>query len=180
MTQTPHDSTAPASPKKSSVPVFVWILGGCGCVGFGCLPVLGILLAIALPSVLNQVGKARGSEAKSNLGTLNRAQQAYHLENNVFAKSIQDLDARVSGKFFTYQTEPSGNPNVVITTATPTKPDLKSYTGVAFILGSGQAANFASGICETDTASTTPPQLTSIPTSVAEPIECPPGSTLIP
>jgi type IV pilus assembly protein PilA len=180
MTQTPHDSTAPASPKKSSVPVFVWILGGCGCVGFGCLPVLGILLAIALPSFLNQVGKARGSEAKSNLGTLNRAQQAYHLENNIFAKSIQDLDARVSGKFFTYQTEPSENPNVAITTATPTKPDLKSYTGVAFIIGSGQAANFASGICETDTASPTPPQLTSIPTSVAEPIECPPGSTLIP
>lgn len=179
MTQTPHDSPAPASSKKSGVPVFVWILGGCGCLGIGGFFFL-ILLAIALPSFLNQVGKARGSEAKANLGTINRAQQAYQLENKVFAKSIQDLDTRVSGTFFTYQIEPSRNPNVVVTTATPTKPDLKSYTGVAFIIGSGQAANFGSGICETNAVSPTPPQLTSIPTSVAEPIECPPGSTLIP
>jgi type IV pilus assembly protein PilA len=64
--------------------------------------IVGVLAAIALPSFLNQVNKARGSEGKSNLGTINRAQQAFRLENNVMATALGNLDARVSGKFYTY------------------------------------------------------------------------------
>ena len=41
--------------------------------------IIGILAAIALPSFLNQANKARQSEAKSSVGALNRAQQAYYL-----------------------------------------------------------------------------------------------------
>ncbi len=47
--------------------------------------IIGILAAIALPSFLNQANKAKQSEAKTYVGSANRAQQAYFLENNEFA-----------------------------------------------------------------------------------------------
>jgi type IV pilus assembly protein PilA len=47
--------------------------------------IIGILSAIALPSFLNQANKAKQSEAKTYIGSMNRAQQAYYLEANTFA-----------------------------------------------------------------------------------------------
>lgn len=47
--------------------------------------IIGILAAVALPSFLNQANKARQSEAKTYIGSMNRAQQAYYLENGTFA-----------------------------------------------------------------------------------------------
>ncbi|MFP5271380.1 type IV pilin-like G/H family protein [Coleofasciculus sp.] len=46
--------------------------------------IIGILSAIALPSFLNQANKAKQSEAKQYIGSMNRAQQAYYLEKNEF------------------------------------------------------------------------------------------------
>jgi type IV pilus assembly protein PilA len=46
--------------------------------------IIGILAAIALPAFLNQANKAKQSEARTNAGSLNRAQQAYFLEKNEF------------------------------------------------------------------------------------------------
>lgn len=46
--------------------------------------IIGILSAIALPSFLNQANKAKQSEAKQYIGSMNRAQQAYYLEKNKF------------------------------------------------------------------------------------------------
>jgi prepilin-type N-terminal cleavage/methylation domain-containing protein len=47
--------------------------------------IIGILAAIALPSFLNQANKARQSEAQTYTGSVNRAQQAFYLENSEFA-----------------------------------------------------------------------------------------------
>jgi type IV pilus assembly protein PilA len=47
--------------------------------------IIGILAAIALPSFLNQANKAKQSEAKTYVGSMNRAQQAYYLENDSMA-----------------------------------------------------------------------------------------------
>ncbi len=49
--------------------------------------IIGVLAAIALPNLLGQIGKARTVEARSNLGSLDRAEQAYQAENAVFAPS---------------------------------------------------------------------------------------------
>jgi prepilin-type N-terminal cleavage/methylation domain-containing protein len=46
--------------------------------------IIGVLAAIALPNLLNQVAKGRQAEARNNLGTINRAQQAYRLETGTF------------------------------------------------------------------------------------------------
>ncbi|MGK7931607.1 MAG: type IV pilin protein [Microcystaceae cyanobacterium] len=49
--------------------------------------IIGVLSAIAIPAVMSQIGKAREGEAKSLIGALNRAQQAYFSENGEFAVS---------------------------------------------------------------------------------------------
>ena len=49
--------------------------------------IIGILAAIALPAFLNQANKAKQSEAKTNNGSVNRAQQAYYLEKAEFAEN---------------------------------------------------------------------------------------------
>ena len=50
--------------------------------------IIGILAAIALPSFLNQANKARQSEAKTYVGTYNKGQQAYYVENATFADEL--------------------------------------------------------------------------------------------
>ncbi|MBF2029586.1 MAG: type IV pilin-like G/H family protein [Oscillatoriales cyanobacterium C42_A2020_001] len=52
--------------------------------------IIGILAAIALPAFLNQANKAKQSEAKTYVGSMNRGQQAYYLEKNQFI--IKDDD----------------------------------------------------------------------------------------
>ncbi|MEO0375955.1 MAG: type IV pilin-like G/H family protein, partial [Cyanobacteria bacterium P01_A01_bin.17] len=128
----------------------------------------------------NEVDTEKEYEAKSNLGTLNRAQQAFHLENSVFAQELDALDARPSGQYFTYQVVPQTNSKSAIATATPIRSDLKSYTGFAFILGSTSADyKFVSGICETNNSSVNPPTAPSVPSSPGELVQCPPGSSLV-
>ena len=53
--------------------------------------IIGILAAIALPSFLNQASKARQSEAKTYVGSMNRSQQAYYLEKQQFAPNLSAL-----------------------------------------------------------------------------------------
>ena len=53
--------------------------------------IIGILSAIALPSFLNQANRARQSEAQTYVGSMNRAQQAFYLENVAFTDEINRL-----------------------------------------------------------------------------------------
>jgi type IV pilus assembly protein PilA len=179
MTQTPGEPIPGGTTKKGGVPVFVWVLGGCGCLTVGGFVFL-ILLAIALPSFLNQVGKARSSEAKSNLGTLNRAQQAFQLENGSFSPALEKLDARISSKFYSYEVVPSDPKLSTFTTATPVDPSssLKSFIGFIF-LTDPTTSKVIYGICETDQPSQIPPS-PPLPPIPGQEVVCPPGSFLIP
>lgn len=66
---------------------------------------LGILAALAIPNFLKQVGKAREVEFTNTIGTINRAQQTYHWEKNVFAntgidtQTIQNLGLSFDNKY---------------------------------------------------------------------------------
>ena len=55
--------------------------------------IIGILAAIALPSFLNQANKARQSEAQTYAGSVNRAQQAFYLENSKFSGPGTGIDS---------------------------------------------------------------------------------------
>jgi type IV pilus assembly protein PilA len=116
--------------------------------------IVGVLAAIALPSFLNQIGKARGSEAKSNIGTINRSQQAFRLENNIFASSLGSLDAKISGKFYSYQLGTGSATDASVAAPLVAGSDLKTYAGAV-----KQSASdvFGQVICESTTNGGTVP-----------------------
>lgn len=99
--------------------------------------IIGILSAIALPAFLNQANKARSAEAKSNIGAINRAQQAYILANPEFvtdnAKFKQlEMGIKTQTENFIYAIK-GGTDGSALATATPTtakKPAvLKGFIG---------------------------------------------------
>ena len=57
------------------------------------LVIAGMLAAMAIPSFIKQVGKARESEIKNAVGSANRAQQAYHWEKATFAQGADDQES---------------------------------------------------------------------------------------
>ncbi len=58
--------------------------------------IVGILAAVATPSLLTNIGKARETEATSNLGIISRSQQGYHFEKQTFADTMLKLTSNVS------------------------------------------------------------------------------------
>jgi type IV pilus assembly protein PilA len=70
--------------------------------------IIGVLSAVALPSLIAQVGKARESEAKINLGSMSRSQQAYHVEKQRFADDLNKLSINGSykSKYFDFELHP--------------------------------------------------------------------------
>jgi type IV pilus assembly protein PilA len=105
--------------------------------------IVGVLAAIALPSFLNQIGKARGSEAKSNIGTINRSLQSYRLENSTMTGAITNLDAKISGSFYSYALVNAAQ-NFAGVQTTSQRSDLKAYSAAVNQNGD----TFQSIICE--------------------------------
>jgi type IV pilus assembly protein PilA len=129
--------------------------------------IVGVLAAIALPSFLNQIGKARGSEAKSTLGTINRSQQAYRLENGAFGP-LSLIEAKITTNFFAVAV--TATTNSASTSALPANDDLKLYGAR---VDQGTADTFTQAICESNKnkgaggtyADATPATATTCPTA---------------
>ena len=139
--------------------------------------IIGILAAIALPSFLNQASKARQSEAKTYVGSINRAQQAYFLEKNQFAPAIANLGLGISTTTDNYAyhistnatgtsaTAATGVPATVTPPAkgdayvnafgTPKVPALKGYAGTTWLGSTGTEATTTTALFETTAASPT-------------------------
>lgn len=111
--------------------------------------IIGILAAIALPSFLNQANKAKQSEAKIYIGSMNRAQQAYYLENSKFAVDMDELSIGLGNtNDYNYSTTPSGagiTARAVSEAIQKNDSVLQGYVGVV-----GLKANQA-GLVSTDT-----------------------------
>ncbi len=111
--------------------------------------IIGILAAIALPSLLSQVNKGKQAEAKQNIGSMNRSQQAYFLENDVFGTDVTSLGLGIKTQSVNYQykiktkegTNPAGEKIVVAANnqAFALGSTLKSYVGLNFT-STGDAA----------------------------------------
>ena len=131
--------------------------------------IIGILAAIALPSFLNQANKAKQSEAKTYVGSMNRAQQAYYMEkSNVFATNIGQLGLGISTTTtnYTYSISGGGGATLVsnlatlVTAAAP----LRAYAGgvgTLTIVATSEATTTAL-LCETNAVATVPAALTVI------------------
>jgi type IV pilus assembly protein PilA len=110
----------------------------------GLLVLVGALGAIALPSFLgvgSSCGSTPQSEAKRSLGSINRAQIAYRLENQTFASTVKDLGLgidtlTVKGVLFFTDSKPKAAFSYAI--AEPTSKGLStrrfnSYVGAVYI-----------------------------------------------
>ena len=124
--------------------------------------IIGILSAIALPSFLNQANKAKQSEAKAYVGSSNRAQQAYYMENGNFVLSTDDfgrlgLGVEIDTANYNYQL--AAQEDGVITQAIPDGAEgaaLKAYAGAVKVgtigEGAGTEATTLAVLCEAELA----------------------------
>jgi len=110
--------------------------------------IIGILSAIALPSFLNQAAKAKQSEAKTYVGSVNRAQQSYRIENTAFGTDITTLQIGIPSQtdYYAYTIQGGVNTTSNIATAVDATA-LKGFSGGVTILSSGQTSAVA---CQTN------------------------------
>lgn len=94
--------------------------------------ITAILSVIALPSMLNQANRAREASVLSDIGAVNRSQQAYRLEHPTFANDISSLSINVSNTSngYTYSFGAISS-NIAEFRATPGNTGLKAFTGCA-------------------------------------------------
>jgi type IV pilus assembly protein PilA len=111
--------------------------------------IIGILSAIALPSFLSQANKAKQSEAKQYISSINKGQQAYFAENTVFADQVTSLGIGLKTQTSNY-TYGIGVPGGGATAgATPgAGSPLKSYAGAVGLVTAGEAKTTSSILCE--------------------------------
>lgn len=99
--------------------------------------IVGILSAVALPNLLGQIGKARETEAKTQLGVLSRGQQAYHYEHHTFYNGTVSNDFVgfiLTGKYYSYTADSSADAIKALHTAYAINPS------------ESKARDFAAGI----------------------------------
>ena len=101
--------------------------------------ITGLLSAIAIYGSVNAIGKARETEAKNGIATLNRVQQSYHFERQRFALPLTDsqlennnlLGVTISSNYYDFSTT-NGNEKFVVTIANAVDPvfdRVRSYVG---------------------------------------------------
>jgi prepilin-type N-terminal cleavage/methylation domain-containing protein len=120
--------------------------------------ILGVLVAVSLPNFINQIGKARETEAKNAIGNINRAQQGYHFEKQTFTpaltnaqlSSTNSLGVIINSLYYSFSTTAG---DVTQTTAkadafNAAKDGVRPYAGgVGFDSITGQ---YKTVICQTD------------------------------
>ncbi len=118
--------------------------------------IIGILSAIALPSFLNQAKKAKQSEAKTYVGSMNRGQQAYMTENDVFTASINDMGIGIATatQNYNYATSAvtgSGTAQYATSWSDDVADGLKNYGGRVYLttVGANSELTSISFMCET-------------------------------
>lgn len=133
---------------------------------------IGTVSALALPSFLSQAAKAQQSEAKSYVGAIMRAQQAYRLENSSFAADniLLQIGLHTETDNYTYDiNNPSNSTTSLVKANSKDAEKLRSYGGgVVIITSSG--LNVAVS-CQTSDVSNVAPSITLNPTTGAI---CPP------
>ncbi|MGB5963722.1 MAG: type IV pilin-like G/H family protein [Coleofasciculaceae cyanobacterium] len=129
-----------------------------------------------------QLLQAQQREGKIILGSMNRAQQAYYLENKKFATTISELGLGIKPETDSYryqiisQKDSTGS---VMMTATAKRSEFRSYTSAVFVVKDKNQQLPIAGICETDKPSTTPPAMPQAQSNTQATIECPAGSNQV-
>ncbi len=101
--------------------------------------IIGILAAVALPSLLSQTNKAKQAEARQNIGAMNRAQQAFFLEKNTFTTDFAALGVGIKTQTTNFKYTIGGSENTVISNMAEGigSKTLKAYVGAVGTITSG-------------------------------------------
>ena len=126
--------------------------------------IIGILSAIALPSFLSQANKAKQTEAKQYVSSINKGVQAYYAENTKFTQDIAllglGLKTQTTNYAYTIGATDAGGVTSAATPNAATLASLKGYAGAVAI--TAPDASGASGtqtiLCET-TSPNAPPTI---------------------
>jgi type IV pilus assembly protein PilA len=115
--------------------------------------------------MMGQATKAREAKAISYIGAINRAQQAYRLENSSFATDIDALNVNLpnSGDQYTYSPGTIGS-SAAEYQASPDNSDLRAFTGCVKASAAGALATTSVEILEAPAGGSVP----------ATPPTCPP------
>lgn len=125
--------------------------------------IIGILAAIALPTFLNQTAKAKQSEAKTQISSINTAQTAYRTEKQAFANGFDALalgtlnGTGTNATTTNYSYTLAGGQDTTSIIATSLDTSLKAYSGgtLRFVNGNSQSV-MSSLICEANSPGTAP------------------------
>ncbi|MEM0980788.1 MAG: type IV pilin-like G/H family protein [Cyanobacteria bacterium P01_H01_bin.58] len=157
------------------------VLTGLTMVGCGASEVVENLpedVAEAVPedvaeAVDSSVDEALQLEGKTTLGSMVRGQQAYFLEFEKFASTVDDLGLGLSpeSERYTYAIV-TADDTQVISTATAKQDGFKSYSAAVFTIDD----TTVKGVCEADTPGSVPPEA---PELSGTEVTCPAGSTLV-
>ncbi|MGL6283848.1 MAG: type IV pilin-like G/H family protein [Microcoleaceae cyanobacterium] len=134
--------------------------------------IIGILSAIALPSFLNQANKAKQSEAKQYVASINKGQQAYYVENSSFGSSLEILGLGLKTQTTNYSYIVSANDSGATALASKIAIGLKSYSGGVGLVAAADGKSTNSVLCESPVDQ--PPVA---PTLTASGAACGTGST---
>jgi prepilin-type N-terminal cleavage/methylation domain-containing protein len=122
--------------------------------------IIGILSAIALPSFLNQANKAKQSEAKQYLASINKGQQAYYAENGSFIATVDNINdlglgIKTGTNNYTYQLQANGQTPAGVNSWTKNAaPGLKYYAGLVYLTDASGAQTAGTLLCESTNPST--------------------------
>jgi len=127
---------------------------------------------IDFPDFQSPANKARQSEAKTYIGTMNRAQQAYFLENGKFTNSLDELAIGITSETDSYEyfITVIDAKKAVQQFALPKKDNLKAYAGLVYIAkpsNNSLEATSSGLLCESAKPTNQPPkpfQVTAKPT----------------
>ena len=119
--------------------------------------------------------RGRQAEARQYVSAINKAEQAYYTENGRFSSNWSQLGVgiRTETANYTYRISNLSARSVRVTAAAKDN-RLKSYTGAVVIVGAGNDLTSQSVICESNTATRTPP---AMPRLVRNNIQCAASST---
>ena len=96
--------------------------------------IIGLLSAIALPSFMGQVNRAKETEAKIAVNTLKKSQYAFYLENSTFADAIEQLDfAEPETANYSYSVQGHPRLNGRLHLAFSKQKEMKSYASVVHL-----------------------------------------------
>jgi hypothetical protein len=159
---------------------------GTDATGVGCFLGLMLLIAgsfyIAAPAFLNHSHKHSQSEGKQYIGSMNRAQQTYYLDEQKFSGNIPDLGLGIKTETESYTYSTQITDNAAFNYGISRKDNVRSYVGGVFVVpatdvdAASDEITTVAILCEADTPGSIKPV---VPTYQKGELACGQGTILL-